>query len=168
LPDQTFFDIVKMVVALACVIGLIFGVVLVLKRLMPASARAGGERIGLQVLAQLSVGPRQRISVVRVQGRTLVLGITEGSINTLAELSEQRAEAVKEADDPKIFTDLLAWRKDAPAPLQHRSEGSAAADDFGLVPMGRRSDGTADAASQRSADRGDGPPLFAPGERPAR
>lgn len=162
MPDQLFFDIVKMVVALACVIGLVFAVVMVLKRFLPGATRPAGERMTLQVLSQLSVGPRQKLCIVRVQDRTLVVGVTEGSINTLAELSPQRSEAQKEVDDPKIFSDLLAWRKDAPAPVQRSATSPAkSGDDFSLAPLGK-------AKQAPVADRGDGPPLFAPGERPAR
>lgn len=154
MPDQLFFDIVKMVLALACIVGLIFGVVFVLKRLMPGAVRSGGERLDIQVLAQLSMGSRQRVCVVRVQDRTLVLGITEGSINTLAELPTQRTEAQKEADDPKIFADLLSWRKDGPAAVQRAGSN------------GSEPEGPASPSPVVSDDRGDGPQLFAPGKRP--
>jgi len=154
LPDQLFFDIVKMVVALACIVGLIYGVVFVLKRLVPGAAGSGGERIGLTLLGQLSLGSRQRICVLRVQDRTLVVGISEGSITTLAELDAPRPVAEKEADDPKIFADLLAWRKDSAAPVR---PGPATAGPS--APAG---------AEHRAPELDDGPRLFAPGERPAR
>jgi flagellar biosynthetic protein FliO len=151
LPDQLFFDIVKMVVALACIVGLIFLIVFVLKRTMPGAIRNPAERVGMQVLGQLSLGNRQRICVVRVQDQTLLLGITEGSINTLAELTTPRSDAEKEADDPKIFAELLAWRKDSGA-------GGAATPAEPAPP----------AAKRREEPESDGPMLFAPGERPPR
>lgn len=121
MPDQLFFDIVKMVVALAAIIGLVFAVVWLMKRFLPGAARAAGERVDMYVVGQLSVGSRQRVAVVRVHDRVLVLGITEESINTLADLTPPRepkmgGESSKEADDPKIFADLLAWPKDAVRP----------------------------------------------------
>ncbi len=120
MPDQLFFDIVKMVVALAAIIGLVFAVVWLMKRFLPGAARAAGERVDMYVVGQLSVGSRQRVAVVRVHDRVLVLGITEESITTLADLTPPRDAAKdagassKEADDPKIFADLLAWPKDGP------------------------------------------------------
>lgn len=153
MPDQLFFDIVKMVVALACIVGLIFAVVYVLKRVMPGAVRSAADRVDLQVLGQLSVGSRQRVCVLRVQDRTLLVGITEGSINTLAELTTPSA-AQKEADDPKIFADLLSWRKDSPAPAQRAAEPDADGDDRPVR-----------AKRAETEDRGDGPLLFAPGER---
>lgn len=170
-----FFDIVKMVVALAFILGLIYGVVFLLKRLLPGATNAAAERINVQVLGQLGLGSRQRVAVIRVQDKTLVIGITEGSINTLAELTQPQAAVQKEADEPKIFNDLLAWRKDGDtgrtASSQCAAAGGAAqananrADDrlsFRPIVQG---DGGANRAAD---DRGDGPALFSPGERPSR
>lgn len=155
MPDQLFFDIVKMVVALACIVGLIFGVVYVLKRVMPGAVRSPEDRVDLQILGQLSMGSRQRVCVLRVLDRTLLVGITEGSINTLAELTTQSA-AQKEADDPKIFADLLSWRKDPPAPAKRSASAPAP---FAEPERPARA---------QVEDRGDGPLLFAPGERHSR
>jgi flagellar protein FliO/FliZ len=169
-----FFDIVKMVVALAFILGLIYGVVFLLKRLLPGASNAAAERISLQVLGQLGMGSRQRVAVIRVQDKTLVIGITEGSINTLAELTPSQAAVQKEADEPKIFNDLLAWRKDAnPARPASSSGAAAAAAQHGEEP---RADDrlsfrpfAAETAHPRAADdRGEGPQLFSPGERPSR
>jgi flagellar biosynthetic protein FliO len=150
LPDQLFFDIVKMVVALACIVGLIFFVVWLLKRFLPGVVRRPVERVDLGVVAQLSLGSRQRVAVIRVADRTLVIGVTEGSITTLAELQTPQREpaAEKEADDPKIFADLLAWRNDGNAPVAE----------------------PADKPTPRPAPpaEDEGPRLFAPGERLAR
>lgn len=131
MPDQLFFDIVKMVVALAAIIGLVFAVVWLMKRFLPGASRAAGERVDMYVVGQLSVGSRQRVAVVRVHDRVLVLGITEDSINTLADLTPPRdprqgGDSSKEADDPKIFADLLAWPKDAVRPPQGQPAPRAA------------------------------------------
>ncbi|SNR86619.1 flagellar biosynthetic protein FliO [Humidesulfovibrio mexicanus] len=183
MPDQLFFDIVKMVVALACIVGLIYGVVYVLKRLLPGAGAAGGERLGIQVLTQLNVGSRQRIAVIRVQDRTLVVGVTEGSINTLAELTPPDAAAKKEADDPKIFSELLSWPKDgagrgaqqpgaASAPVRAgESDADALRFDGIFDEHPRTATAGRDQRKRDSAgepDQDDGPPLFPPGKRPLR
>lgn len=157
-----------MVVALACIVGLIFGVVFVLKRFLPGATRTGGERIDLRVMAQLNVGSRQRVVVVRVQDRTLVIGITEGSINTMAELTETQPAAQKEADDPKIFADLLTWRKDSPAAAQRGAASGKPSEDRNAQPMAFKP--LSGDRQPKATDTGgdDGPRLFAPGERPSR
>ncbi|MBA4358927.1 MAG: hypothetical protein C0405_14500 [Desulfovibrio sp.] len=119
-----------------------------LKKFLPGVVRAPHQRVDLGLVSQLSLGSRQRIVVLRVADRTLVIGVTEGSITTLAELAlpQTAPAAQKEADDPKIFADLLSWRKDPPA----ASPAPAAAP------------GPSRAAAPAQDD---GPRLFAPGER---
>lgn len=156
-----------MVVALACIVGLIFGVVFVLKRFLPGATRSGGERMDLRVMAQLNVGSRQRVAVIRVQDRTLVIGITEGSINTLAELDPAQPAAQKEADDPKIFADLLTWRKDSSAAQRGAASGQPSGD-RNAQPMAFKSLAGDGKHTPAADDGGDGPRLFAPGERPSR
>lgn len=150
MPDQLFFDIVKMVVALACIVGLLFFVMWLLKKFLPGVVRRPYERVELGLIAQMNLGSRQRVAVIRVAERTLVIGVTEGSITTLAELSlpQIAPAAQKEADDPKIFADLLAWRKDSPDPV------AVPADKPAHKPVEPEED--------------EGPRLFAPGERPSR
>ncbi|MDP3425843.1 MAG: flagellar biosynthetic protein FliO [Humidesulfovibrio sp.] len=142
-----------MVVALACIVGLLFFVVWLLKKFLPGVVRRPYERVELGLIAQMNLGSRQRVAVIRVAERTLVIGVTEGSITTLAELSlpQSAPASQKEADDPKIFADLLAWRKDSPEPV------AAAADKRGRKP----------AREPEEPDEDEGPRLFAPGGRPA-
>ncbi len=139
-----------MVVALACIVGLIFFVVWLLKKFLPGVARRPVERVDLGLITQMSVGSRQRVAVIRVADRTLVIGVTEGSITTLAELSmpQTAPAAKKEADDPKIFADLLAWRKESPEPPAQPL----------LKPAPKPAEPVED----------EGPRLFAPGERSTR
>jgi flagellar biosynthetic protein FliO len=140
----------KMLVALTGIVAFIFFVVWLMKKFLPGVVRRPIDRVDLGVIAQLSLGSRQRVAVIRVAERTLVIGVTEGSITTLAELETPQREsaAQKEADDPKIFADLLAWRKDSPDPVAE----------------------PADKPTPRTAAlvEDEGPRLFAPGERLSR
>jgi flagellar biosynthetic protein FliO len=160
LPDQLFFDIVKTVVALAFIVGLVYGFVYLMKRLLPGVVRNGVERVDLFVVCQLSLGSRQKVCVVRVQDRTLVLGVSEGSITTLAELTADKPDAKKEADDPKIFAELLTWHKDGVAPEGPRVESPR------VDKRTRVAAPPPEAEPADPDDRGDGPLLFPPGKRP--
>jgi flagellar protein FliO/FliZ len=62
----------------------------------------------LTLAASLAVGPRERIAVVKVADRWLLVGITAGSINTLAELDG--APQFPVATRPQ-FADVLARLK---------------------------------------------------------
>ena len=148
--ELDFFVIMKTLGVLAAVVGLMFCILWLLKKLVPGVARGPNQRVELSLVAQLSLGTRQKVAVIRVADRTLVVGVTEGSITTLAELSLPQIEpaAQKEADDPKIFADLLAWRKDSPDTVAETASKPAP------TPTGPAED--------------EGPRLFAPGERPSR
>jgi len=49
----------------------------------------------VRVLAQVGLGPRRQIGLLRVGRRTLVVGITDGFIGTLAELDEEEAREIE-------------------------------------------------------------------------
>ncbi|WP_298927171.1 flagellar biosynthetic protein FliO [uncultured Ramlibacter sp.] len=59
----------------------------VVKRMQ--TIRPAGAQRQLEVVAQLPLGPRERVVMVRVQGRVLVLGATAQHISLLAEADAQ-------------------------------------------------------------------------------
>ena len=75
------------------------------KRLSQLPATGSGP---LSLAASLAVGPRERIAVIRVQERWLLVGITAGSINTLAELS---SAPTLPTQGKAPFADMLARLK---------------------------------------------------------
>ena len=75
------------------------------KRISQLPASGGGP---LSLAASLAVGPRERIAVVKVEDRWLVIGITAGSINTLAELSSAPTLSTQ---GKATFADMLARLK---------------------------------------------------------
>jgi flagellar protein FliO/FliZ len=78
-------SLIGAVFALLLVLGLILGMAWVLKRL-PGSGFRPAE--GLRVVASLTVGAKERVVVVEVNGTQLLLGVTAGGINTLHQLPE--------------------------------------------------------------------------------
>ncbi len=73
------------------------------KRLSQLPGGTGGGPLSLA--ASVTVGPRERIAVVRIEDRWLLVGITAGSINTLAELD---GPPTMPAEARPAFADLLA------------------------------------------------------------
>ncbi len=49
----------------------------------------------VRLLAQVGLGPKRQIGLLRVGRRTLVVGITDGFIGTLAELDEEEAQEIE-------------------------------------------------------------------------
>lgn len=72
-------------------------------------SQAGGDK--LQVLWQMGVGKDQRLLLVRLCKRCLLLGVTAGGISVLTELTEEEAAAWlqkrEEAAQAPKFLDIL-------------------------------------------------------------
>ncbi|MBH1592740.1 flagellar biosynthetic protein FliO [Stenotrophomonas maltophilia] len=73
------------VLALLAVLALVVGLGWLLKRLPGSGFRPAA---GMKLVARLSVGAKDRVVVVEVNGQQLLLGVTAGSINALHTLSE--------------------------------------------------------------------------------
>jgi flagellar protein FliO/FliZ len=73
----------QMIFGLAVVIALLFASLWVLKRV--SGARGGSA--GLKVLGAAAVGARERVVLVEVADKVLVLGVAPGRVNTLHTLS---------------------------------------------------------------------------------
>ena len=86
------------------------------QRGMPGWARgaAGGEK--LQLLWQVSLGKGERLVLVRVHERCLLLGVTGGGISVLTELTEQEAAGwlQKTGDPPQASSFLEILRENLP------------------------------------------------------
>ncbi len=101
---------------LLLVLGLIVGLGWLLKRLPGGQFRPAE---GLKVVATLTVGTRERVVVVDVNGEQLLLGVTAGGIQTLYQLPQPLPQPEAPAFPPfrqlPDFAQLLAQklRKDS-------------------------------------------------------
>lgn len=85
-------SLVGMLLTVAAVLALAYWVTkLIARKGLPgwASGMAGGDR--LQVLWQVSLGKSERLVLVRLDKRCLLLGVTSGGISVLTELTEEEA-----------------------------------------------------------------------------
>ena len=112
----------KMIASLAVVLAMILGLLYGIRKL-------GGQRPGpaggksIQVLENYCLGVKKSISLVRVPGKVLVLGITGDRITLLESLDEATVGQKIPAHPPTPFGPLLAerlkkmglglWRKDS-------------------------------------------------------
>lgn len=78
-PVSPAGSLVQSVVGLVLVVALIYGAAWVMKRVGP---RGRGNGL-VQVLGGASVGPRERVVVVRYAGETLLLGVAPGQVSLL-------------------------------------------------------------------------------------
>lgn len=66
-----------------------------------------------EVVSSHSLGPKKSIAVVKVAGQTLVLGVSDDSINLITQLQNQDAGDADLLNDPEIIGDPKASSFDA-------------------------------------------------------
>ncbi|MGC8698115.1 MAG: flagellar biosynthetic protein FliO [Halothiobacillus sp.] len=125
-PEPAAFDplstayLLKLVSSLMLVLALMFAVVWILKRTGRFSGRAG--RYPLQVLTQMPLGTRERVFLVAVGDRQMLVGVAPGQVTALGWVDPPLApEPSAPAPYPDVpFTRLLqnymGQKNKAPAP----------------------------------------------------
>jgi flagellar protein FliO/FliZ len=86
LPSGGASGIGQVTIALLLVLAAVFGVAWFVKRLRMAT---GGGVNGIEVLAQASLGAKERAVIVRVGGERLLLGVASGGVNLLRSLPSE-------------------------------------------------------------------------------
>lgn len=101
----------RVIPALALVLILVGITLWVIKRFFRRGGRAGGSS-GLRVVYSLPLGGKRMIQVVRVYGRTLVIGVTGEHVELLTELTEEEINGAPApgAGDPGVFENILPFR----------------------------------------------------------
>ncbi len=110
-------SLVQMLLGLAVVIGLLYASLHALKRL----GAGGGKSAGLvKIRCATAVGPRERVVLVDVAGKVLVLGVTPGRIAPLHTLDAADLPGAPEASDTPAPAgkDFQSWLKQT---LERRS-----------------------------------------------
>jgi flagellar protein FliO/FliZ len=97
----------EVTLALLLVLGAIFALAWVLKRVRTFGSRVGN---ALDVLAQVPLGPKERAVLIKVGATQILLGVAPGRVNTLYVLPEPldvRAAPGTAADGNSPFRALL-------------------------------------------------------------
>ena len=81
----SFANILNLILGLGLVVGLILGLAWLLRRLGHFQA---GSDSRLRIIGGLSLGGRERLILVQVDNKRLLLGVTPGNIQSLCELGE--------------------------------------------------------------------------------
>jgi flagellar protein FliO/FliZ len=113
LPSGGASGIGQVTFALLLVLAAVFGVAWMVKRLR---AVTGAGANGIEVLAQTSLGAKERAVIVRVGGERLLLGVASGQVTLLKELPPQ-------APVPNPPGDTITFQKPNFAALLKKSLG---------------------------------------------
>ncbi len=90
----------NMIVGLVTVLGLILGLAWIAKRLRE---RVPGLASQLNIVESVALGPRERLCIVEVDGKRLLLGVTQQSISVL-----QSGDSAQGKDDPEsMFSEKI-------------------------------------------------------------
>ena len=83
---MSFFDIVKAFVPLIVIVGLLYAVLYFIRKNGITIKGKKSSLVKIEVLSTQSIIPKKYISVVRVQDKFLVLGISDNSVSLLKEI----------------------------------------------------------------------------------
>ena len=103
-PASPVFGMMQGLFGLAVVIALILAAGWLMKKIGPRTRSNGA----VQVVGGASVGPREKVVVVRFGGRTLLLGVAPGQVSLL-QASDHHPDEASPAADPATpsFVDRL-------------------------------------------------------------
>lgn len=83
--------IIKTAVMLFIVLGLLVLVLYLMKRFLFLRREAKGD-LAIKVLSSLHLSSKERIEVIEISGKRIVLGIAPGSISYIAELNDSNGK----------------------------------------------------------------------------
>jgi flagellar protein FliO/FliZ len=94
MPESNFFStLATMVVGLAIMLGGLYLVLLLYKRYFQARLARFAGTPAMRQIASFSIGPRQRIVILEINGEWIACGVTPSQITFLTRLSGQRPAA---------------------------------------------------------------------------
>jgi flagellar biosynthetic protein FliO len=83
---------IKMILSLGAVLGLMFGLVYVLKRFVLPGGVAAQQPVVIEVLGRKALQPKKSVVVLKVAERVLVVGLSEQGMQILTELSSDELQ----------------------------------------------------------------------------
>jgi len=106
---MTFLDIIKAIIPLVLIVGMLYGVLFFIKKYGISFKGKKNGSVAINVLSSQMIMPKKYISVVKVDDKLLVLGVSDHSISLLKELDQpEEINKSYETNDAKInFLDLL-------------------------------------------------------------
>ena len=114
--DGMISQIVQLVLGLGLVVGLIFGLAWLLRRMQNQAGPRGNQAI--QLLASQSLGARERLLLVQVGEEQVLLGLTAGRITPLHVLKQPVVLPASQTATPEFarrLQELLGRDKTPPA-----------------------------------------------------
>ena len=101
LPTSGISSMGYVTVALSLVLALIYGSAWLLRRVKSFN---GGAKQSMCVLEAISVGPKERVVLIRIKNQQVLLGVAAGRVNMLLDMG--KSEEVEQTDSTATNTEL--------------------------------------------------------------
>lgn len=104
---MSFIEILKLVFPLFLIVALLYGVLLFVKKYQFKGSKITSDN--LKILTTMMLMPKKYLSVVKVNNKVLILGVSEQSITLLKELdaAEFNMSDDNQSSDSQNFLDLF-------------------------------------------------------------
>ncbi len=86
-----FVSILKMLSALAVVIGIMLATVWVIRKFMGRTGQDAAEGQAIRILSTRSLGPKSNLMLIDVLGQTILIGVTAGQISMITAVTDEDA-----------------------------------------------------------------------------
>jgi flagellar biosynthetic protein FliO len=113
--SSTAMLMVRMGLSLAIILGLIWAAARVVRRRGGVHGRSTAD---VEVVARRSTGRRSNLLVVRVAGRTLLVGATENQVSLVADVTESFEPDAPATIEPRSEPEVVAVVHQAPVDLR--------------------------------------------------
>ena len=101
-PVSPTGGVFKMLLGLAVVLAVMAGITWILKRMVPG---VGNKQSVVRIVGGVSVGSRERVVVLEVAGRWIVVGVAAGQVSSLANLESGSANLTEVMPTGKSMPD---------------------------------------------------------------
>jgi len=107
-------SLLKMILGLMLVLGVMAGVAYLVKRMLPG---VGHQQSTIHIVGSASVGTRERVVVLEVGDRWLVVGVAPGQVSAIANLEKSMTKLADKVDSLETNVQGVMLK-----PLLHRLE----------------------------------------------
>jgi len=114
--------IIKSFAILLGSVALVYLVLFTLKKFSKKFTSNSDNPNRLKILSKLSLQPKNQLFIVEADGKTLLIGVSEKCINTLAELSDQQRISSFNLDSKKIKSDIKQTQLEAQQSIQDNKD----------------------------------------------
>lgn len=106
---MSFMDIVNTLAPLVLILGLLFFALVMIRKYSFSINRKKTNLIKIEVINNHLILPKKYISVVRVQDKLFLLGVSEGNISLLKEIdyNPSNDQEIQQGDFKQTFKDML-------------------------------------------------------------